>query len=1057
MALAGASAADAQAAAKRSRVDLAVTRVAPVAGPVTPGGRLGLQVTVANRGSRSVGGWRLRVQLLPPRAKPVVLSATHARLRTLKRRKRATVSLRVSLPRTLATGTHGARVCVIVPKRLRERKRGNNCRSVARALGVADADRVAPALALTAPVEGEFVRIPRVTIRGTVSDPGSGVASLSCAGRALAVTAAFSCEAELHEGPNELVVRAVDRAGNPSERRVTVDHFPGGLAGAPGSGALAASVDVLAPGAFVTDAEVTDGVVRTQLELAFAKGATVGQVNAVLRRVGGSIVSQLSGVLILTVRIPDPGSLAALDAIVAGLGGEPALRRTDQVVELQQDLLPNVLAPGLEAAVIDHHFAVRAPAAWNARAAVGEAPMLLLYDSFGAGAPRQFDSIIDADFATGNPATGHGYHVLGIAAGAFDFGGGGLSAAAEEVTGMFPGTPPLRAVDQRGTLSASADLNEVVGLIRSAPGNVVLNTSLGNDCDTPEEMERNCSLAQTRVEALGWIERVRGTDPNSPSFNVEGKFVHATSAGNVENIALGRLPLGAMTNSPWAAAALAPLVDASTGEPVANLTNMFVVENFSAPASEPFRPGCVDARSEIGGTIGAIGENVISFVSPTGTGVKSGTSMATPQVAGLAAYVWALRPDLTTGELVSLLDRTAAPTAPGCGNGTVIDAYAAVLAADEGNLADMPVRRALLDVVNSNGELTPDGTFDQHDITRFIDEFAGVPATAVQYDRFDLNGDGHTGIDTDPPGRDRFDLDADGSYGLDEREIEGLKVRFDESSLTDHKILCNLAYGSLYANSEAATTARTEELGIEGCLNLGLDASFPATVQTLENNPLTITARDLDLPAAINPQDGVFLEFSATGGEVADATGTTDADGRFATDAFILPDQPQLAITIIARANENGEELARTTVVAANADSEPPPGCAASPCEFGGVWKRTDARFQGPPEVQTFQSADFPDAERPYGHPQLATVCCFETDPPDRLRFLCDTGLLLAINANITSTSGSFSGTVSNLEANCLGAAGGSTVSGSFVLGGSLSFTLQDPRGITLEFSGAAR
>ena len=88
--------------------------------------------------------------------------------------------------------------------------------------------------------------------------------------------------------------------------------------------------DVVSAAALASPAEISqDGaveVIRTQLELDLKAGATAAAVDALLQRLNAEVVSSLKGVGQLTVRIPDPGSLAALDALIAGLAGDPALR-----------------------------------------------------------------------------------------------------------------------------------------------------------------------------------------------------------------------------------------------------------------------------------------------------------------------------------------------------------------------------------------------------------------------------------------------------------------------------------------------------------------------------------------------------------------------------------------------------------------------------------------------------------------------------------------------------------------------------------------------------------
>ena len=78
-----------------------------------------------------------------------------------------------------------------------------------------------------------------------------------------------------------------------------------------------------------------------------------------------------------------------------------------------------------------------------------------------------------------------------------------------------------------------------------------------------------------------------------------------------------------------------------------------------------------------------------------GAGNKTGTSMATPQVAGLAAYIWALNPSLTPQQVLERLQKTSRvlKTDESCSPTPqpVIDAYAAVLAADDQTALDKTI------------------------------------------------------------------------------------------------------------------------------------------------------------------------------------------------------------------------------------------------------------------------------------------------------------------------------------------------------------------------------
>ncbi len=334
-----------------------------------------------------------------------------------------------------------------------------------------------------------------------------------------------------------------------------------------------------------------------------------------------------------------------------------------------------------------------------------------------------------------------------------------------------------------------------------------------------------------------------------------------------------------------------------------------------ASSDEPHEPHCISPSSEQGGTIAAIGTDVFSFTGPTNTGVKSGTSMATPQVAGLAAYVWALRPNLSPAEAVLLLRRTA-QVYPGCGNGLVIDAYAAVLATDEGD-PTQPARSAVLDVADGGGNEGRNGAFDERDLDLFLTHIDAPGLSPLDYGRYDLNGDGFTGFSGMPGGSSRIDLDLDGEYGLASADVEGLPVRFDEEVPSDLKALCYIAYSPLYTGDAAA---RRDRLGLTRCVDLDLEALFPATVEPEVRNLLSVRVSDLDLADAMGEalgQAGMRIELNPSGGAVDQFSGTTNADGVFQTNARLFADQPELTIEVIARVGENGTELGRTTIRAA--------------------------------------------------------------------------------------------------------------------------------------------
>ena len=82
--------------------------------------------------------------------------------------------------------------------------------------------------------------------------------------------------------------------------------------------------------------------------------------------------------------------------------------------------------------------------------------------------------------------------------------------------------------------------------------------------------------------------------------------------------------------------------------------------------------------------LGAPGEGILSTTRGGGYGWMSGTSMASPHVAGVVTLLAGLRPDLTPADLIDLVLSTAKPLASLAGrtvSGGIIDAYAAARAA----------------------------------------------------------------------------------------------------------------------------------------------------------------------------------------------------------------------------------------------------------------------------------------------------------------------------------------------------------------------------------------
>jgi hypothetical protein len=658
-------------------------------------------------------------------------------------------------------------------------------------------DTTPPELSIDSPTAGAWSDQPSVALRGSARDTGSGLTGVACNGQAAALAGdGFSCDVALTEGSNTIAVSATDGAGNTASAALAVNHAPGGLAGAAGASAVAAVGDIDTDPrhdeASVSTTPEGLRVARGEIALSIGPSATVQQINAALQSVDGRIVGSVAGWPQLAIGIPDPGSLAALETLLAMLRTRLGVERAELAdMPATNELPPGFVSPpsSVDGPVLSHLLALRMPAAWNARAAIdlADRPTLIVADLFGNG---QLSSHVDATYNSGGLIVRtvnneHGYHVVGIAASGFSTNG----SAAGNVTGVFPVTTPLQVIDAIGLSTQMTGLR-IFQAATARAGHVVVNTSLGWDSPAPD--------SQAQQGGSEWAQLVRG------SAGLEDRMLHATSAGNDA--------VSATRNSRWSAAALRSDLTNASGAPMTALRNTLAVENLVDTGSPAFEPSCLGISSNRGGTIAAVGEDVFSHLFGSQAGDKTGTSMASPQVAGLAMFLWSIAPDLSAPQLRDLMVATARPALPidagGCGSDVPsarrLDAYSAVLSLDQPvalTPQTAPVRHAIVD---HDG----DGTFDDDDIEAFA-SVARSDAGARDWSRSDLNGDGFSGGTPEAP----LDLDPTGSprggapqLEVVMREILGVGVEFDERNVTDMEALCFFAYSDLYKGDPARRT-----------------------------------------------------------------------------------------------------------------------------------------------------------------------------------------------------------------------------------------------------------
>jgi subtilisin family serine protease len=653
-------------------------------------------------------------------------------------------------------------------------------------------------------------------------------------------------------------------------------------------------------------------VARTILEVGFAPGATAGQATALLDELGGRIVDMVPRVPVIVVRVLDPGSLAGLDALVARARAMPGVAFVNKghfdEEELPANYDPSLFTPPESPfAKIGHHLGVRAHAAWNARGAImtGSEPSMVVADRFGDGPPLDAlaATVVPEDFAT-FPGSffEHGYFVLGVFAGDF----GGPTDDRGLVTGMFPAVEsaeglPIRVLDRAVSMTEPSAESRLVQLIVDVPGRIVVNTSFGRSsvCNGPGN---SCIDPQEAAEkARAWVTKVRAAE-------IEGRYVHFTSAGNIDddrpNVS------SAATNSSAASAAL--LLPAAE-----LLRNTVVVENARGDAPS-FAARCVSDRSFVGGTLAGVGTDVWSVDGPdaaVGASFRFGTSYSTPQVAGLAAYLWSIAPDLTPEQIVGTLRETSRvlpePDGPGCSvpaqaitDRRVIDAYDAVLSLDAAELpspATAPVRLALMDV-------TGDGAFDAADLAPFVAKYldSGQPIpepTERDFGRFDLNGDGETGGTEAAP----FDLDRVGSTRLGAPALGNLVLQklvpdartifgaFDERALSDLDILCYYAHSALFTGTPAERTAL---LPFNLCNRWVFRQGFAGPLQP--NTPVELAVLSGVLQrdgTSVDFRAGALIHLSPTNAIVAPVDGVT---------AEVVQGEPPAFLTTVTPTIENG-------------------------------------------------------------------------------------------------------------------------------------------------------
>lgn len=628
--------------------------------------------------------------------------------------------------------------------------------------------------------------------------------------------------------------------------KVFADGFDpyGVLLGGPAD-RLAMDAIVAQPPVPVPESEIEDDVIMTRMDLYIDRGATVGQVNMALIAVGALIVTMTPGRAALTIAIPRAADLVALRTLRETLKTSPGILMAATAEVAAEEILPDL--PAGDQANIGYLFASHFPAAWNtnrlatANCESRKVPVRFI-DSFRVLPPDRaiaFDAQVpDFDLRTAptSKPSFHGYEVVMT-------GVSRLDAGIQTGANPFPQCLNVQGADANGI---SWTQRASLAAIEDADPHYVMNLSLGNrrPCGStcvPSNMDLQQPL-EDAIRAIDWRAVTQAFDD---------RVIYVTAAGNDLDRPLALLyPYFEISDfaSPMNLAASAEMFGADPNddsddfsflrgplflEPTdANFPSLVPnesdVERIRTYARQNLAHGTVaspntmvtgsatnsadasqtraSAFSDLGPTLHAVGEGVVTFVDDHG----SGTSVAAPQIAGLASYLWLLSDELRAAPVSKTITAIVSNTRQ-INNANLADAYATVLSLDAADPATvipsagtMPMRFALLDVNN-------DGRFDEADIGEFTAHLIEKGGSDVQdWSRYDLNGDGYTGGFH----ADRFDLDRIGStqfgaarYSTVSMSLDGSTHWFDENLLLDVEILCYYAYSPLYTGDAGARTA----------------------------------------------------------------------------------------------------------------------------------------------------------------------------------------------------------------------------------------------------------
>ncbi len=586
----------------------------------------------------------------------------------------------------------------------------------------------------------------------------------------------------------------------------------------PGDDTLLAVAVTYDYGPFAADSADIDstGLLRTKLSAILHPEATVGEVNAALSMIGGTITWMSPAGLAATVKIPAISTSSEADSLCgilvqtgAFLFVEPAYQNAISASVQQLELPASGIAGN------DHLVLMRMPAAWNVvvHAENVNSPVTVHVPDFYY-ARQQHPQISAQTFVgtVGQPTTNptfsgnHGFWISGLI---------GADHDDQISTGVFPGPNGLIQIHSQ-LLGGFTELEKPISSLFPA-GRFVLTTSteyaggLGL-LDGTTKISRFIGGVEWRIKA-----RARMND-----------FIHISAAGNK----------GTNTDdSRWAYFASPANVAASVSNPwemfapgTIFFEDSLILSIYWAYVSNQYPlienkmenvvmvGGSDDQGIEVpsssrGSDVRALGVLVQGpcglpdgLPPPNGcaeqggqfVGRYGGTSAAAAQVSGLVAYLLALKPTLTNDEIKQILQNSFDHSM----NPGIVDGYLAVQMLDQ-SIFDASIRMTLIDIAGTDGTVGSDGLFTEHDITQFLEQFAFYEDLRLtngevpDYSDWDLNGDGFTG-GTNHISRFDLDINSPPQYTGVSIAAGGDQIQFDENLVVDLDVLCYYAHSPLY-------------------------------------------------------------------------------------------------------------------------------------------------------------------------------------------------------------------------------------------------------------------